>query len=128
MRSERRETEGFSSRPGSRGSIRSDDRKDVMTCQEARLLLTEELAGNRGGSSESHEHLAVCPACAAEAEQVRTIWLRLADVPEPETRPGMSTRFYAALDAYQQGMREQRSGFWRWWPSRPVWQVAVSMG
>ena len=99
-----------------------------MTCEEARLLLTEELGGNRAGSSELQEHIAMCPACSAEAEQVRTIWLRLADVPEPEPRPGMSTRFYAALDAYQQGMREQRSGFWRWWPSTPVWQVAVSMG
>jgi HEAT repeat protein len=41
----------------------------------------------------------------------------------------VATRFYSALDAYQDGLRERRSGgLLSWWPSKPVWQFAVALG
>jgi len=99
-----------------------------MTCQEARLLMAEELGGTHAVSIELSSHMKDCAACHAEADEIRAIWTRLGGLPEPEPRPWMATRFYAALDAYEQGLRERRPGFWRWWPSRPVWQVGVSLG
>jgi hypothetical protein len=99
-----------------------------MTCEESRLLIAEELFGARPANEDLEAHLASCEACRAEAEPVRATWRRMASLPDPEPRPGMSTRFYAALDAYQQAHAEKRSGFWSWWPSKPVWQFAVSMG
>jgi HEAT repeat protein len=40
----------------------------------------------------------------------------------------MATRFYAALDAWQMSEQERaRAGFWSWWPSRPAWQLALSV-
>lgn len=105
-----------------------------MTCEESRLLIAEELFGARSATDgnakdELDAHLATCPECRAEAEPVRKVWRQLASIPEPEPRPGMSTRFYAALDAYQQAHAEKAArGFWSWWPSKPVWQFAMSMG
>ena len=99
-----------------------------MTCEEARLLVAEELGGMRPASSELNEHLSVCAVCQAEAEDVRGTWQRLGELPEPMPSPWVGTRFYAALDAYQQGAREKQSSRWRFWPSRPMWQVAISCG
>ncbi len=101
-----------------------------MTCEESRLLIADELFGARSANGELEAHLAVCAECRAEAEPVRAVWRRMGNIPEPEPRPGMSTRFYAALDAYQQAHAEkqERRGFWSWWPSKPVLQFAVSMG
>jgi len=100
-----------------------------MTCEESRLLIAEELFGARSANEELEKHLASCEACRTEAEPVRKVWRQMASLPEPEPRPGMATRFYAALDAYQQAQSEKASrGFWAWWPSKPVWQFAVSMG
>jgi len=98
-----------------------------MTCDEARLRVADELGGIRS-DSEVEAHLASCPACQAETEAVRLAWSRLNDLPEPEPRPSVATRFYAALDAYQQGMQEKRSGLFKWWPSQPAWQMAVCLG
>ncbi|MBC7925573.1 MAG: HEAT repeat domain-containing protein [Bryobacteraceae bacterium] len=99
-----------------------------MTCEEARLLVADEIGGARSGSGETEEHLAGCEACRAEAEVVRSMWRRMRELPDPEPRQWVATRFYAALDAYQQGMLEKRSVFWKWWPSQPGWQLALSLG
>jgi hypothetical protein len=96
-----------------------------MTCEEARIRMAEEIG--RGTSSELDAHLACCPACASEAASARNVWLRLGDLPDPEPRPYVATRFYAALDAFQMAERERtRSWFLNWWPSRPALQMAVS--
>lgn len=99
-----------------------------MTCEEARLLIADELGGTRPASSELNEHLSVCALCQAEADAVRATWQRLGGMPEPHPSPWLATRFYAALDAYQQGQREKQSRSWRFWPSKPVWQIAISCG
>lgn len=98
-----------------------------MTCEEARIRMAEEIG--RGASPELDAHLSACPACASEAASVRNVWHRLGDIPDPEPRPYLATRFYAALDAYQMAQQERqaRSGLLSWWPSRPVWQMAFSM-
>jgi hypothetical protein len=96
-----------------------------MTCEEARIRMAEEIG--RGTSPELDGHLAGCPRCSAEAASVRNIWLRLGEIPDPEPRPGVTTRFYAALDAFQMAERERpRPRLLSWWPARPAWQMAFS--
>lgn len=102
-----------------------------MTCEESRLCIATELfqaCGDDRGDNELAEHLASCAGCRSEADQIRKTWERLQAVPDPEPRPWVASRFYASLDAYEQGMREQQSGFWKWWPKQPVFQVALSAG
>ena len=99
-----------------------------MTCEEARLLIAEELGGMRPPSGELNEHLAVCAVCQAEADAIRSTWRQMGELPEPHPSPWLATRFYAALDAYQQGVREKQSRSWKFWPSRPMWQIAISCG
>ena len=99
-----------------------------MTCEEARLLIAEELGGMRPAGGELNEHLAGCAMCQAEADAIRGTWRRMGELPEPHPSPWLATRFYAALDAYQQGVREKQSRSWRFWPSRPMWQIAISCG
>lgn len=96
-----------------------------MTCEEARMFVAEELAGNPV-DDRLEAHLATCQACSAETARVRRLWSRIADLPAPRPSPYMTTRFYAALDGWQQAQGERRSGFWRWLPVSPAWQVATS--
>lgn len=97
-----------------------------MTCEEARMLMAEELDGRRPAHPDLHLHLSECPACRVEADLVRNTWRRLGELPEPQPGPWVGTRFYAALDAYQHGAREEQARRWKWWPARPVWQMAIS--
>jgi hypothetical protein len=90
------------------------------------MLMTEGLDGTRPASPELDAHLSGCRPCRTEAELIRSTWRRLDGLPEPQPGPWVGTRFYAALDAYQRGAQEQRDAGWKWWPSRPVWQMAVS--
>lgn len=103
-----------------------------MTCEQARILIAEELGGPLAAMAgvELNAHLSACPGCRAEADLIRKTWAAMAALPEPDPRPYMPTRFHAALDAYQQGLRERprRAGFWSWWPARPLWQFAVALG
>jgi hypothetical protein len=99
-----------------------------MTCEEARILMAEELDGIRPADPDLQSHLSRCESCRAEANLVQTTWQRLADLPAPQPGPWVGTRFYAALDAYQRGAQESRMRTWKWWPSRPLWQAAISLG
>jgi hypothetical protein len=90
------------------------------------MLMAEELDGSRPAHPELDAHLSGCRACRTEAESIRTTWQRLAAMPEPQPGPWVGTRFYAALDAYGRGAEEHRHKSWKWWPSRPVWQIAIS--
>jgi hypothetical protein len=99
-----------------------------MTCEEARLLIAEELGGIRPASAELEEHLTACAVCQTEATAVRRTWHQMGELPEPHPSPWLATRFYAALDAYQQGTQEKQSRWFRFWPSKPLWQIAISCG
>lgn len=102
-----------------------------MNCEQARMLIAEELAGalSKSDAAEIRGHLDVCTSCRSEAAAVHGLWTRLGDLAEPDPSPFLATRFHAALDAYQQGQRHaQARGFWRWWPATPAWQAAVALG
>ncbi len=115
--------------------------RNTMTCEEVKLRVADELGGTRLRAEEKGElegHLADCAVCRSETLAVTAAWARMGLLAKeaPEPSPWMATRFYAALDAYQQGQRDQRdrmrqsrvSRWLNWWPSQPVWQMAASLG
>jgi len=105
-----------------------------MNCEETRLRVADELFAGAPTESdpELNAHLASCAACQTETAAVRASWERLRILPDPEPSRAVAGRFYAALHAWEQaeqGPRQpSRNGWTRWWPSRPLLQMAVSAG
>jgi len=107
-----------------------------MTCEETRLRVADELFGGARSDfdDELQQHLTACDSCRAEADAVRTTWLQMGRLPEPEPSRAVAGRFYAALHAWEQAeqtsqqasMKPEARGIWRWWPSRPVLQASIS--
>lgn len=86
-----------------------------MSCEEilvevTALSLERDGAGLDDLSPELREHLAGCPACRQEAEELLGLWNRLAlleaEPPEVELRE----RFDAVLGAYQAGLTAAQEG------------------
>lgn len=92
---------------------------------------------NAAAQKELQAHLETCAACQAEAESLRALWTDLKTLPAEHPSTELRPRFYAMLDAYQQGLQEAQptAGVrdaidgWlaRWWPRRPAWQFGFAM-
>ena len=107
-----------------------------MRCSDASPLLFEDAAGTL--TDDLHRdvaaHLAECPACTTEAEEVRELWHGLASVPlEPSDPLERRRRFDTMLAAYEAGAAsgaQPGRGLssmmaWLWQPMvRPAWAVA----
>ena len=107
-----------------------------MRCTDASPLLFEDAAGTLTDDvrRDVAAHLAECPACTAEAEELRDLWQGLGSVPpEPSDPFERRRRFDAMLSAYEAGAASGgRSGrsfssavSWMWQPMvRPAWALA----
>ena len=107
-----------------------------MRCSDASPLLFEDAAGTLTDDvrRDVAAHLAECPACTAEAEELRDLWQGLGSVPpEPSDPFERRRRFDAMLSAYEagaaSGARRGRSlssaVAWMWQPMvRPAWALA----
>ena len=77
-----------------------------MRCSDASPLLFEDAAGTLTDDvrRDVAAHLAECPACTAEAEELRELWQGLGSVPpEPSDPFERRRRFDAMLSAYEAG-------------------------
>ena len=82
-------------------------------------------------------HLADCSTCRGELESLSDIWTKLGVLPEEHPSEGLRSRFYTMLEAYKQGMDQEKtaSGLGRsfsrwlesWWPRRPVVQFGAAL-
>jgi hypothetical protein len=109
-----------------------------MICDRIREQIPECLAGRLDEAARENviEHLETCSGCRAEMADMGVVWRGLESMPEPEPDPNTKIRFLGMLEAYQAGMEAARqrpvvpvrTGFRTagWWPSRTVWQVAMS--
>jgi hypothetical protein len=107
-----------------------------MRCSDANPLLFEDAAGTLTDDvrRDVAAHLAECPACTAEAEELRDLWQGLGSVPpEPSDPFERRRRFDVMLSAYQAGAAaggQRQSGLsslvaWMWQPMvRPAWALA----
>jgi hypothetical protein len=62
-----------------------------MTCAEVRSLLPDTLKGTPLPAA-AEEHLALCPACRREFQELGDLWGALGDLPLPASRPGFRLR------------------------------------
>ena len=107
-----------------------------MRCTDASPLLFEDAAGTLTDDlrREIAAHLAECPACTTEAEELRELWHGLGSVPlEPSDPLERRRRFDTMLAAYEAGAAsgvQPGRGLssmmaWLWQPMvRPAWAVA----
>lgn len=105
-----------------------------MSCEEILTRVTElsvEADGRTpdGLPPEVEEHLAACPGCRAEAEELGSLWAGLARLEAEPPEAELRERFDALLAAYRAGLAEsaaggagaidvsKRGGGWRRWLS-----------
>jgi hypothetical protein len=94
-----------------------------MICEQAEQQLAEQLRRPLSPAEQGDldQHLEVCEHCRVGAERLRSLWPELSRLPVPEPRAAVSHRFYAALDAYQSGMKTGMGGSWL----KPAWITAL---
>ena len=82
-------------------------------------------------------HLTDCSDCRGELESLSEIWTKLGVLTEEHPSEGLRSRFYTMLEAYKQGMEQDKpaaglvQSFNRWleswWPRRPVVQFGMAL-
>jgi HEAT repeat protein len=97
-----------------------------MNCEEARTRFVDYWRGSLDDSAfDFHTHLSSCEQCRAEAEELRTLWGSLDQLPEENPSQRLRTRFYDALREHKLRESERHHRFW--WSRHPVFQVAFGM-
>lgn len=82
-----------------------------MDCHDIQAHLPDHLAGSLPVSQASAvaAHLAICPMCAAEFEELGQTWDRLGELPHHRVdSAGMRARFDAGLEAHQRSSTRRR--------------------
>ncbi len=82
-------------------------------------------------------HMAHCDSCREELESLSAIWTKLGVIQEEQPNPKVRTRFYTMLEAYKQGMEQEKilSPVTRFfnnlgehlWPRRPALQFSLAL-
>jgi hypothetical protein len=82
-------------------------------------------------------HMAHCDSCREELESLSAIWTKLGVIQEEQPGPEVRTRFYTMLEAYKQGMEQDKvpSPVKRFfnnlgehlWPRRPAFQFSLAL-
>jgi len=110
-----------------------------MTCQNIKDLFPEFLTGELDKETQERvqNHLASCDSCREELENLSAIWTKLGVIPEEQPSAEVRTRFYTMLEAYKQGMAEDRQAsglkkkisdvFESLWPKRPAFQFSMAL-
>jgi hypothetical protein len=110
-----------------------------MMCERVREQLPECLAGKLDKAERERVigHLETCSGCRNELAELGIVWRGLESMAVPEPGREMRTRFMEMLEAYRAGMEQappvgQTSArplvnrWFAWWPSQPIWQVAIA--
>ncbi len=109
-----------------------------MNCSELHELIPDYLTGSlaRAAQDEAAAHLVTCASCQQEVASLSGMWMQLGRLPQEQPSPVMRPRFYAMLEAYEQGLqREQllpsareRFNVWlaQWWPKQPALQLGFA--
>jgi len=99
-----------------------------MKCDEARNQFADLLLG--GGDavgSEFAKHIDSCRECREELDEMRTDWAALGVLDDPEPSLALRRSFYHTLEAYQEGLAQQKAGWFAWFPKSPVFQAALAV-
>jgi hypothetical protein len=107
-----------------------------MKCGDCQERLADYLSGELDGSLKRtvDEHLAGCPTCRLQFEEVEAVWNDLGELPEAEPSPSLRSGFYSmiAREKYRLETKpsfSERFGVWiaSFWPRRPAYQFAMAL-
>jgi anti-sigma factor RsiW len=111
-----------------------------MKCNDFRDKFADFLAGDMDAVERAafDAHLAECPACSAELRTLSETWTKLGVLPQERPSAGLSTRFYTMLEAYRDGLKEERAESKRTarkagfapsnlWARRPAFQLGAAV-
>lgn len=107
-----------------------------MKCGEFQEQFADYLSGDLDDSQSKalDEHLAACPVCVSQFEQMKAVWEDLGDLPEGEPSPALRSRFYEMLarEKIREAARPSLIGrlgglFEALWPRRPAYQFAMAL-
>ncbi len=92
---------------------------------------------DRMQKAEVDSHLQECSMCREEYDSLLRLWAKLGTMPEEKPGRDARVRFYAMLEAYQEGAKHQeyssafgaavKSLIARFWPSDPLFQVGIAI-
>jgi HEAT repeat protein len=110
-----------------------------MKCKQIKARFADFLTGDidQKSKEEIQEHLTACSSCREDLETLSEIWTKLGVLPEEEPSDRLRPRFYAMLEAYKQGLEQEKraprsskifnSWLESWWPRRPVFQFTFAL-
>jgi hypothetical protein len=101
-----------------------------MTCEETKQLFADYWSQALSDADETalEAHLGGCVVCRVEAERLGALWRDLGKLPVAQPGPGLRTRFYESLAAYQRGAGDRLMSPAHRLPSRQlVWQIAAGI-
>ncbi len=108
-----------------------------MNCNEARMRLADLLLEDSGsaGIGGIQEHLASCPACWQEWQDLHDTWTRLGLLPEVQPSPELRRNFYRLLESsrlesahsVRQSWRQLRRFLPDWRTAAPALRLAAAV-
>jgi len=110
-----------------------------MNCLKIKEKYPDYLTGelNPKEKEDIQAHIARCDSCREELESLSATWTKLGVIQEEQPGPEVRTRFYTMLEAYKQGMGQDKAPspvkmFFNnlgehLWPKRPALQFSLSL-
>jgi hypothetical protein len=108
-----------------------------MRCEDINKSFPDFLVGDLDKSTADaiQAHIAGCPDCRQELEDLSAMWTKLGVLPEEHPSKGLRERFYRELEEYKTEMDRERplhhlkqffsSLFYRFRSGRPAYQLAL---
>jgi len=86
-----------------------------MKCTEAKIRLADLLQESSGDVEVERvrEHLASCPACWQEWQELHETWARLGLLPEEQPSQNLRSEFYRRLEASRRELAQSEQRLWR---------------
>lgn len=83
-----------------------------INCEQTTEQLTDWLSNQLPDADRAslENHLALCPACQAEADSTKQLWQLMGNLPTPEPGETARVRFHAMLDTYKDTVQTQNEG------------------
>ncbi len=81
-----------------------------MRCEHIKEQFPDFLVGelDQGSMEMIQSHIAECPSCREELENLSALWTKLGVLPEERPSNGLRQRFYGMLEEYKEEMHQER--------------------
>jgi hypothetical protein len=108
-----------------------------MRCEDIKKNFPDYLVWDleNNAADDIQAHIADCPACRQELEDMSAVWIKLGVLPEEHPSNGLRERFYGMLEEYKAEVNKERpihhlkqffnSLFFRFRSGRPAYQLSL---